>query len=68
VTDEELASQLVGLLSDLRPASRFHLETALAAARTEGVAGTLVINLPRKTSDLIDVKFVGGETRLILDV
>lgn len=65
--DGELARHLAALLDGLRPASRFHLETALAAARAEGVSGSLVITIPRKPGDPVDVSFVGGTTRLIVE-
>jgi len=68
VTDEELAAAVTLLLANLRPASRFHLETALSAAATEGVSGTLVVSVPRRPGDPIDVSFMGGQTRLVLDV
>lgn len=68
MTDDELAVQLADLIKDLRPASRFHLQTALQAAATEGVSGTLVVSIPRRAGDPVDVSFVGGQTRLVLDV
>lgn len=34
------------LFSGLRPKSRFSMETALRAAETDGVSGTLVIQVP----------------------
>lgn len=68
MTDDELGDQLGDLLKDLRPASRFHLITALRAAATEGVSGTLVVSIPRRPGDPVDVSFVGGQARLALDV
>lgn len=56
MSDEELAEALARLIVDrLRVASRFHLETAMRAAETEGVSGTLVVDIPRNSGGLIDV-------------
>ena len=63
----ELAAELAALLSDLRPASRFHLRSALMAAGVEGVGGSLVIEIPRKPTDKANVSFVGGKPRLIVE-
>jgi hypothetical protein len=68
VTDSEEVAELDdGLLSmvrELRPASRWALEVALKAAITDGVAGTLVIQIPRQTRDIVDVAFVAGVCEL----
>ena len=64
--DIALAEQLAELLGDLRPASRFHLVQALMAAETDDITGTLVIKIPRKSTDMVDVAFVGGDATLNL--
>lgn len=53
------------LVRNLRPASRWALEVALKALATDGVAGTLVIQIPRQRADRVDVSFVAGVTDLI---
>lgn len=60
--------QLLSLLAQLRPASSYHLLQALAAREVDGITGTLVIKIPRKTADPVDVAFVGGEATLKLEM
>lgn len=64
----EQQHQLLSLLAQLRPASSFHLLQALAAREVEGITGTLVIKIPRKTSDPVDIAFVGGDATLKLEM
>jgi hypothetical protein len=52
------------MIKDLRPASRWALEVALKALATEGVTGTLVIQIPRQCRDLVEVAFVAGAAEL----
>ena len=51
----------------LLPESRAALAHALAVAGIEGVGGTLVIKLPRKSSDPVEVRFVTGNTSIKLE-
>jgi hypothetical protein len=53
------------LVQDLRPASRWALEVALKAVLTDGVAGTLIIQIPRQRKDMCDVSFVAGTCELM---
>lgn len=64
---DDLVAELAELLAELRPASRFHLMTALRAAQTEGVGGALVIEVPRKGRDPVEVTWVGGRPKLTLE-
>lgn len=59
-------ARLLALFRDLRPASRFHLLQALAARETPGITGTLIVKIPRKPDEVVDVAFVGGDAELRL--
>lgn len=50
----------------LRPASRYHLLQALAARDVDGITGTLVVKIPRKPDEMVDVGFVGADAELTL--
>lgn len=67
---EEAVAALAALLvnADLRPDSLFALLTAVNAITTEGISGTLVVKVPRKTGAPVDVNFTTGSTRIGLDV
>lgn len=65
LSDDE--ANLLRLFRDLRPASRYHLRQALAAADVEGITGVLVVKIPRKAGP-VDVAFLGGEATIRLDL
>lgn len=48
----------------LRPASQWAVDAAVNARLVDGVAGTLIVKIPRKPGDPLDVAFVTGEPRL----
>lgn len=50
----------------LRPQSRFHIETANRAAQID-IGGQLLFTMPRGPKDLLEVRYVGGKFRLILE-
>lgn len=54
------ALQLSPVLSLVRDSGDFYLRTAASAAGTEGVAGALVLELPRKANQPTEISFVGG--------
>ena len=58
------ALQLAPMLSLMRDSADFHLDTAARAARTEGVTGALVLELPRKANQPTEVSFLGGRPQL----
>lgn len=64
MTDQE---RLLALLERLRPQSVAALQHAMAVAAIEGIEGTLIIQVPRKPADPVDVAFVTGRARLSLD-
>ncbi len=66
-TASQLVDKLGDVLTELRPASRWALGAAIMAMETDGVAGALVVKVPRKTSDLLDVSFVAGPCRMMLE-
>jgi hypothetical protein len=63
----ERVERLAALLGELRPQSLAALEHALSVASIDGVEGTLVIKVPRKSSDPADVSFVTGRARLSME-
>ena len=70
MTQAEAVAALAALLSEsnLRPDSLFALLTAVSAIETEGISGTLVVKVPRKTGAPVDVNFTTGSTHIGLDV
>lgn len=50
----------------LRPQSRFNIETANRAAQVD-VGGQLLITMPRSGKDLLEIAYVGGRFRLLLE-
>jgi len=50
---------LVAALEAARAASRAYLRMGVEALRTDGLAGTIHIHIPRKTSDPVEVEFFG---------
>lgn len=65
---DPLAVSLEQLLQQMSAESRFHLATALNAAQTAGVGGTLVIDVPRKNTDHVQVKWLGGGHTLDVEI
>lgn len=65
---DDLAKRLAVVLAETSAESRFHLETALRAADTGGVGGTLLIQLPRRAQEHPVVKWVGGAQQLALPI
>lgn len=63
---EALAKRLALILDRTSPESRFHLETALRAAETDHVGGTLLVQVPRRVSEHVVVKWAGGASQLQL--
>jgi hypothetical protein len=61
------AYELAALLSDLPPQSAAALAHAMAVAKIDGVAGTLIIKIPSATARKFDVSFVTGKARLDLE-
>lgn len=53
------AAALLAALDRSRPASHAFLRMAVEALSTPGMAASLRIHIPRKTSDLIEVEFYG---------
>ena len=64
---EEVAARLVALLAEgqLGTRSQWALETALKAAETESVAGWMVVEIPAKVKDRVDVHFTAGRCELV---
>lgn len=58
---EELGS------GEVRAASQWALDVALRARATDGITGTLVIQIPRNGSDQVEVAFVAGKTQMALE-
>ena len=54
------ALRLSPMLPLVRDSGDFYLSTAAQAARTEGVPGALVLELPRKANQPTEISFVGG--------
>lgn len=52
---------------NLQAASQWALDMALAARTRDGIAGTLVIKIPRNIKDQMDVAFVAGKTQMALE-
>lgn len=65
---DALAKRLAVVLAETSVESQFHLETALRAADTGSVGGTLVIQLPRREREHPVVKWIGGATQLALPI
>ncbi len=59
---DELSARLADLLheNNLGTRSRWALETALAAAEVESVGGVLVIAIPPRTKERLEVHFTAG--------
>lgn len=60
VGDDQIAAGLARITANLRPASRWALMVAASALGTDGITGTLVIQIPRSAKDSVDVAFVAG--------
>lgn len=54
-----LAAELTELVSRMSTESRFHLRTALGASQYP-VGGDLVIQIPRRSSEHVVARWVGG--------
>jgi hypothetical protein len=69
MTQEEATAIVAALLvaNDLRPDSLFALITAANAAQTDGISGTLVVKVPRKSGAPVDVNVTTGSTHVGLD-
>jgi hypothetical protein len=63
---DALAKRLAVLLTGTSVESQFHLETALRAAETGSVGGTLLVQLPRREREHAVVKWAGGTQALNL--
>lgn len=57
---------LTPMLSLVRDAGDFHLDNASRAAGTDGVIGSLVLELPRKPNQPTEVTFIGGRPTFTL--
>lgn len=55
---DEMVAALTALLTNLGEASKFNLETAVRAALLAGVGGQLVIHVPRKVGERLEVDWV----------
>lgn len=62
------ALALVPMLSLIRDDAQYHLDTAARAAQYEGVAGTLVLGVPRKSNQPTEINWLGGKAELKLSV
>lgn len=62
-----LAVQLATLLAKTSEESRFHLSTALQAGQLN-VSGDLVVRIPRRVNEHVQVKWVGGSIRDLFTV
>lgn len=65
---EALAKRLATILERTSVESQFHLETALRAAETDNVGGTLLVQIPRRVSEHVVVKWAGGAQQLALPI
>lgn len=65
---EALARRLTSLLERTSAESRFHLETALRAAETDNVGGTVLVQVPRRVAEHVTVKWAGGSAQLALPI
>lgn len=61
------ALSLTPLLSSTRDAAAFHLDTATRAHRYDGPSGSLVLEVPRKPNEPVEVTWL-GESRLTLEL
>lgn len=63
----ELLAQRLGekILAGLGPRSQWALRTALDAMDTDGVAGVLVVTVPAKCKERLDVSFTVGTVDVI---
>jgi hypothetical protein len=64
---ESVVSHLDTLIQRLRPASRWALETTLAAVDVDGVGGTLVLEIPRNPKHDPEVSFLAGRYQFSRD-
>jgi hypothetical protein len=49
----------------LRPNSRWALRMAALALDTDGVSGRIVIEIPKRNTDPVDVNFTTGAERIV---
>lgn len=63
---QALIEGLAQLLENLRPASGYYLRTALDAHR-HSIGGKVVIDLPRRKGDPVNVTYIGGKLRLVVE-
>lgn len=60
-----ISAALTELLAELGARSRFALSTAVDAARTEGIAGVLVVKFPPRSKDHPECQFTIGTVDVI---
>lgn len=66
VVPADLQDKISELLSrSTGPRSRWALQTAIAAAETEGVAGVFIVKIPPRSKDYLDVTFTVGTVDVI---
>lgn len=61
------ALSLTPVLSLTRDAADFHLDNAVRARAYDGPSGSLVLEVPRKQNEPVEITFL-GEARLTLEV
>jgi hypothetical protein len=65
--NREIVQQITGQLGHLRPMSQWSLGAGLMAVDTDGIGGHIVIHIPTKSTDLVDITFVAGKARLVVE-
>ena len=58
--DAALGTLAEVIMNKLRPQSRWALQTAADAASTAGIGGTLVLKLPTRPQDPVDLTYITG--------
>lgn len=58
-------NRLQKLMTNIRPRSQFALKAAMEASSTEGIVGTLVIQIPAKCDEPVEVFFSSAPVTIV---
>lgn len=60
--DHPHIASLLAVLGRARGASQLYLRFAIEALRTDGAGGRLIVHIPRKTNEIVEIEFHGINT------
>lgn len=60
--------QLARLFANIKPRSQYSVKCAIETANTDGLGGTLIVQIGTATSKPVEVVFTNGPSQLVTDV